>query len=659
MTDVARDTLLQAAFAHHQGGALDDAETLYRRVLALDPDNLNALQLLGLLVHARDRSPAALELLEHAAAVADRRGDCSPHYAVLHNNLGNALRDAGRGAEAAAHYRRGLAFDPDLAELNRNLGNALLAQNDLVGAVASYEEARRRNVITAACLCRLAGAYAALDQFALAEERCREADAAFAVSAHAPSSDAIEALAALTSLLIEKRQAKLAVEVARRLAALAPDRADAHHRLAVALRDSGDSHAAMAAFKACLDRDPDYVAALYDLGVLAARTGLYDAAVALLDRAIAVRPDDASSHVELGNALQHRGDTERALGCFRRAVALRPFTIWPARHRPPVCSALVLTSPGGGNVPPDFLLGDAAFDCHFYALLPGATPDLDALRSRGDIVINLICDVDQGRQSLIVAADLVDRLGMPVINHPRNILATGRDAIAGLLSGTPGCRMPATIRCARDLIAAPDAVDQLRRLGSDVPLLLRVAGTHGGDAFEKMSDAGDIAAFVGRHPADEFYVTAYADYRSPDSYFRKYRFVFTNGEILPYHLAISDHWKVHHFRTDMARHVWMQDEEKAFLDDPGCVFSAAHDAILRRIGAAIDLAFFGIDCALDRDGNLVVFEVNASMLIHDDNAAFPYKTPACLRIKQAFAAAVASFAGAGGAPSEARLLHAG
>src|SRR5579885_3532411 len=284
MTDVALETLLKTAFAHHQAGALDDAEAVYRRVIEIDPDNINALQLLGILIHARNRSPAAIELLERAVAVAERRSDGSPHYAVLHNNLGNALRDAGRGAEAVAHYRRGLAFDPDLAELNRNLGNALLALDDLAGAVASYEEARRRNVITAACLCRLAGAYAALDRSALAQERYREADIVLAELTETSSGDAIEALAALGDLLVEKRQPTLAVEVGRRLVALAPDRAEAHHRLAVALRDSGDSRDAMAAFKVCLDRDPAYVAALHDLGVLAARTGLDDAAVALLDR---------------------------------------------------------------------------------------------------------------------------------------------------------------------------------------------------------------------------------------------------------------------------------------------------------------------------------------------------------------------------------------
>ena len=35
-------------------------------------------------------------------------------------------------------------------------------------------------------------------------------------------------------------------------------------------------------------------------------------------------------------------------------------------------------------------------------------------------------------------------------------------------------------------------------------------------------------------------------------------------------------------------------------------------------------------------GNLVVFEVNASMLVHDQNVEFPYKAPFVRRIKSAF-----------------------
>ena len=102
------------------------------------------------------------------------------------------------------------------------------------------------------------------------------------------------------------------------------------------------------------------------------------------------------------------------------------------------------------------------------------------------------------------------------------------------------------------------------------------------------------------------------------------------------HLAIGNHWKVHHDSTDMDEHVWMQDEEAAFLADPTSVFTSANYETLRTIQAAIDLEHFGIDCSLDLHGDVVVFEVNASMLVHNDNRKFPYKSTYVQHVKQAF-----------------------
>ncbi len=74
----------------------------------------------------------------------------------------------------------------------------------------------------------------------------------------------------------------------------------------------------------------------------------------------------------------------------------------------------------------------------------------------------------------------------------------------------------------------------------------------------------------------------------------------------------------------------------------------SHYETLRAIRDRIGLDFFGIDCGLDRDGTLVVFEVNASMLVHEHNEAFPYKDPYVRAIKQAFDAMLAETAGKGG-----------
>jgi hypothetical protein len=90
----------------------------------------------------------------------------------------------------------------------------------------------------------------------------------------------------------------------------------------------------------------------------------------------------------------------------------------------------------------------------------------------------------------------------------------------------------------------------------------------------------------------------------------------------------------------------MQQEEEAFLNHPTSVFTPANYAALHAIQRRIGLEYFGIDCGLDRSGNIVVFEVNASMLVHAQNQDFPYKTPAVERIKLAFDAMLRRLAGA-------------
>jgi tetratricopeptide (TPR) repeat protein len=364
------------------------------------------------------------------------------------------------------------------------------------------------------------------------------------------------------------------------------------------------------------------------------KTGLGRLARPFLERAIALDPSDASCHVELGNLLQALGDTEQALASFRRASALRPVTTWKGPRSD--FAALLIMSPGAGNTPPHFLFGDANYDRNFITLLPGIAQDIERLRAHADIVINLISDLDQAGPILPGAAELIDAIARPVINHPSRILTTGREQIARTLSRIGDCRTPKAIRCSREGLVSGEALAWLQQEGASSPLLVRLAGTHGGDAFEKIDGAEDIASFLAQNAGEEFYVSEYVDYQSADGYFRKYRFVFANEEILPYHLAIADQWKVHHFRTDMAHHVWMQDEEKRFLEDPMRVFCGPRWRALEDVRAAIALDFFGIDCSLDRGGQVVVFEVNASMLVHGDNKEFPYKNPHCVRIKQAF-----------------------
>ena len=153
------------------------------------------------------------------------------------------------------------------------------------------------------------------------------------------------------------------------------------------------------------------------------------------------------------------------------------------------------------------------------------------------------------------------------------------------------------------------------------------------------------ARFLAERPDADHYVIEYIDYASADGYFRKYRFIFVGDRILPYHLAIGNHWKVHHISTDMVNQPWMQAEEAAFLNDPADVFNAAQVQALQAMRERIGLDYFGIDCGIDDAGHVVVFETNASMLVHDDNAEYPYKDPHVRAIKDAFEALLRDRAG--------------
>ena len=356
------------------------------------------------------------------------------------------------------------------------------------------------------------------------------------------------------------------------------------------------------------------------------------AALAHFRQAAALNPNDAESFYWIGGISQSLGDLDAAQAAYARAAQIAPLIRRSAVKSPADFRVLALYAPFAGNTPAEFLLGNAAYDTDTLALL--ASSRLDAAALGGiDVVVNLISDPDQAAAELPIAAALAAQLGKPVVNDPAKIARTTRDAVASLLPGIDGCCVPRILRI--DAAADVSAAALEAMLPFAFPLLARPAGTHGGDDFEKIETVEALSDFL-RELGGDRYLIEYIDYASSDGHFRKYRFIFVDDGILPYHLAIGHDWKLHHDSTDMGDHEWMQREEAAFLANPGAVFDAGHYAALREIRARIGLDYFGIDCGLDRDGRLVVFEVNASMLVHADNAEFPYKDPYVRAIKAAF-----------------------
>ena len=422
----------------------------------------------------------------------------------------------------------------------------------------------------------------------------------------------------------------------RRALECEPRFAKALNNLGALLADLGRLAEAAAILQQSLAINPHSEIALHCLGILVDRVGGHDdEALAYLERSIALNPNCSDAYITAGNILLRAGQVARSMAMFRRARELCPLITWRARKEKADFSALFLYAPGSGCTPVNYLVGKAPYDCHFYCVLPDAPTHLDILLAKADVVINMIADADYGKEILPFAQDLVERLGRPTVNPPRLVINTDRESVALRLAGIPLCHIPKTV-----LLPGPALVETAKNMipdGFAMPLLVRLAGNHGGDDFDKFTDLHAIADFVSKRPEADYYLTQYLDYRSADGYFRKYRLLSINGELLPYHLAIHDDWKVHHFRTDMANHAWMRLEEESFLKAPHLVFDEPQQTSLRAVAAATGLDYCGIDCALDCNGEIVVFETNASMLVHDEKSeVFAYKNPYIAKIKAAF-----------------------
>ena len=126
--------LFEAAMEHHRNGRREAAERLYCRLLDLEPDHADALDLLGVLAHQAGRHGEAMDLIGEAI----RR---NPTKASYYSDLGSVQQHLGDFAPALDNFRQAIALDPSFVNAHFNLGNALGAMQQPEAAIASYRQA--------------------------------------------------------------------------------------------------------------------------------------------------------------------------------------------------------------------------------------------------------------------------------------------------------------------------------------------------------------------------------------------------------------------------------------------------------------------------------------------------------------------------------------
>lgn len=352
-------------------------------------------------------------------------------------------------------------------------------------------------------------------------------------------------------------------------------------------------------------------------------------------------PKDAEAAIDMSLIAQLLGDQQTGLQLQDIAINARRLFRNPCAAAKPALRILVFSTPSdiGGNVPIEFLLEDGDIDMHTVYVLPGKT--LPDPLPQHDIAFVAIPDSDETYTALKQMEIHAQHWPRPILNRPEDIQTLDRDRLCLLLDGVSNLAIPQTVRADRayltDVSAGIAPIDEILP-ECDFPIVIRPVGSQAGRGLARLDSRNDIPAYLTDRAEDEFFVSAYVDYKSEDGQFRKYRIIFIDGQPYACHMAIGDEWKLWYLNADMENSSAKRQEEADFMQNFDASFATRHGEALREIAARVKLDYFGIDCAETNDGRLLIFESDVAMIVHnmDSSDTFPYKKTQMNKVFQAF-----------------------
>ncbi|MBF2065164.1 MAG: tetratricopeptide repeat protein [Calothrix sp. C42_A2020_038] len=283
-------SLIQAAVQKHQSGQLNEAESLYKQILQLQPEVANqdyqdyllvAISNLGNIFEQQGKLDAACESYQQALSF-------KPDYAEAYYNLGNVFQKQGKLDQAVESYQQALTIRPEIAEAYNNLGGVFHKQGKLEGAVESYQKA-----------ISLKPNYA-------------------------------QAHYNLGNIFLQQGKLEAALKSYQDTLEIKPDHVQAYESLGNVYLQQGKLGAAVESYQQALKIAPNYAQAHHSLGNVFKLQGKFEAAIEAYQQAISFNPNYAEIHQNLGNTLYEQGYLEAAVNSYRQALKINP-SLAPAK----------------------------------------------------------------------------------------------------------------------------------------------------------------------------------------------------------------------------------------------------------------------------------------------------------------------------------------
>ena len=217
-----------------------------------------------------------------AASIWQSVLDVIPDNSRAHNNLGVALKSAGRVDEAIRHYNEALRVTPDDEKTLNNLGVAFQAMGRYDEAINCFNRAL--------------------------QVKPKYVDTYYNLG------------------WIFELQGKFdeAIDYYRRALQINPGHPKAHNNLGKLLSQQGKVNEAMEHFRIALELKPEYADAHYNIGCVLQSQGRVEEAISHYYEALRITPNDADAHTNLGVALAATGRVDEAIEHYKQALKIDP-----------------------------------------------------------------------------------------------------------------------------------------------------------------------------------------------------------------------------------------------------------------------------------------------------------------------------------------------
>ncbi len=303
--------LLDSGVAYHQLGKFLEAEKCYRKILAIDENNSNALHLLGLIALSFTKHDAAQKLVEKAIKI-------SPKVADYYNSLGEILRARNRLDKSRIAYQKCLELDSNNWRAMSNLGLNFSQQGRSEDAIHWFKCALENNEANWSVAVNLAKSYIDREDYQEAIELLTP------IVERGPNNwQAWTNLSIANRLQGNSAQARECINTALELQ---PEETSVLIAYGAQLVNESEWNDASKVFRRVLKNDPNNLDALNNLGSLNREFQKYAESIAFYNQVLAIDEWHSNALYGLADAYMKLYRFNEARKAIRKALEVSPET---------------------------------------------------------------------------------------------------------------------------------------------------------------------------------------------------------------------------------------------------------------------------------------------------------------------------------------------